>query len=57
MITDKIEKNKFLLIAGPCVIEGKDIAYNITERLLEITSKLSILFVFKGSYRKANKPD
>ena len=55
MITDKIEKNKFLLIAGPCVIEGKDIAYNITERLLEITSKLSIPFVFKGSYRKANR--
>ena len=26
MITDKIEKNKFLLIAGPCAIEGKDIA-------------------------------
>ena len=39
MITDKIEKNKFLLIAGPCVIEGKDIAFNIAERLLEITSK------------------
>ena len=55
MITDKIEKNKFLLIAGPCVIEGKDVAYKITERLLEITSKLSIPFVFKGSYRKANR--
>ena len=55
MITDKIEKNKFLLIAGPCVIEGKDIALNIAEKLLEITSKLSIPFVFKGSYRKANR--
>ena len=55
MITDKIEKNKFFLIAGPCAIEGKDIAFKIAERLLEITSKLSIPFVFKGSYRKANR--
>ena len=55
MITDKIEKNKFLLIAGPCAIEGKDIAFKIAERLLDITSKLSIPLVFKGSYRKANR--
>ncbi len=55
MITDKIEKNKFLLIAGPCAIEGKDIAFRIAERLLDITSKLSIPLVFKGSYRKANR--
>ena len=55
MITDKIEKNKFLLIAGPCAIEGKDVAFRIAERLLEITSKLSIPLVFKGSYRKANR--
>jgi len=55
MITDKIEKNKFLLIAGPCAIEGKDIAFKIAEKLLDITSKLSIPLVFKGSYRKANR--
>ena len=55
MITDKIEKNKFLLIAGPCAIEGRDIAFGIAERLLDITSKLSIPLVFKGSYRKANR--
>ena len=55
MITDKIKKNKFLLIAGPCAIKGKDIAFKIAERLLDITSKLSIPLVFKGSYRKANR--
>ena len=55
MITDKIKKNKFLLIAGPCAIEGKDIAFRIAERLVDITSKFSIPLVFKGSYRKANR--
>jgi 2-dehydro-3-deoxyphosphooctonate aldolase (KDO 8-P synthase) len=55
MITDKIEKNKFLLIAGPCAIEGKDNAFKIAERLVSISSKLSIPLVFKGSYRKANR--
>ena len=55
MITDKIEKNKFLLIAGPCAIEGRDIAFEIAERLVDIASKLSIPLVYKGSYRKANR--
>ena len=55
MITDKISKDKFLLIAGPCAIEGKDIASKIAEKLVIITSKLSIPLVFKGSYRKANR--
>tara|TARA_X000000950_G_scaffold237636_1_gene289336 strand:+ start:40 stop:840 length:801 start_codon:yes stop_codon:yes gene_type:complete len=55
MITDKISKDKFLLIAGPCAIEGEDIATKIAEKLVLITSKLSIPLVFKGSYRKANR--
>jgi len=55
MITEKIEKNKFLLIAGPCAIEGEQIANEIAEKLIAITSKLSIPLVFKGSYRKANR--
>ena len=55
MVTDKISKNKFLLIAGPCVIEGDEIAFGIAEKLTSITSKLSIPLVFKGSYRKANR--
>jgi 2-dehydro-3-deoxyphosphooctonate aldolase (KDO 8-P synthase) len=45
----------FLLLAGPCVIEGNDMAFEIAEKILEITTKLHIPFVFKGSYRKANR--
>ena len=55
MITDKIPKDKFLLIAGPCAIEGEDITIKIAEQLVSITSRLSIPLVFKGSYRKANR--
>ena len=55
MITDKIPKDKFLLIAGPCAIEGDEVAFGIAEKLISITSKLSIPLVFKGSYRKANR--
>ncbi len=55
MVTDKISKDKFLLIAGPCAIEGHEIAIRIAEKLASITSKLSIPLVFKGSYRKANR--
>ena len=55
MIEDKIFKDKFLLIAGPCAIEGEKIALDIAEKLVSITSKYSIPLVFKGSYRKANR--
>lgn len=45
----------FFLLAGPCVIEGEDMALRIAEKMVEITSKLEIPYVFKGSYRKANR--
>ncbi len=45
----------FFLLAGPCVIEGEDMALDIAQELLKITSQLDIPFVFKGSYRKANR--
>ena len=47
--------NNFFLLAGPCVIEGEQMAIDIAGYLKEITSKLNIPFVFKGSYRKANR--
>ena len=50
-----IPKDKFLLIAGPCVIESDEIANQIAEKLVNITSKLSIPLIFKGSYKKANR--
>jgi 2-dehydro-3-deoxyphosphooctonate aldolase (KDO 8-P synthase) len=43
------------LIAGPCVIEGPTLTQEIAGRLKEITARLSIPFVFKASYDKANR--
>lgn len=45
----------FFLLAGPCVIEGEKMALRIAERVVTITEKLHIPYVFKGSYRKANR--
>ncbi|MCB0761350.1 MAG: 3-deoxy-8-phosphooctulonate synthase [Flavobacteriales bacterium] len=45
----------FTLIAGPCAIEGRDMAFDIAGRIKEITDRLEIPYVFKGSYRKANR--
>ncbi|MCU4158101.1 3-deoxy-8-phosphooctulonate synthase [Carboxylicivirga sp. A043] len=45
----------FFLLAGPCAIEGEDMALRIAERVVEITNKLEIPYIFKGSYRKANR--
>jgi 2-dehydro-3-deoxyphosphooctonate aldolase (KDO 8-P synthase) len=45
----------FFLIAGPCVIEGPTLTEEIAGRLKELTQKLSIPFVFKASYDKANR--
>ncbi len=45
----------FFLLAGPCVIEGEEITYDIAKTLKEITSSLQIPFVFKASYKKANR--
>jgi 2-dehydro-3-deoxyphosphooctonate aldolase (KDO 8-P synthase) len=55
MNLSNIPKDKFLLIAGPCVIESDEIANQIAEKLVNITSKLSIPLIFKGSYKKANR--
>lgn len=45
----------FFLLAGPCVVEGREITFQIAERLKELTDKYQIPFVFKASYRKANR--
>jgi len=46
---------KFLLIAGPCVIESEEITLKTAQRIKRITDKLEIPFVFKSSYKKANR--
>ncbi len=50
-----LDSNNFFLMAGPCAIEGEDIALRIAEKIITITDKLEIPFIFKGSYRKANR--
>jgi 2-dehydro-3-deoxyphosphooctonate aldolase (KDO 8-P synthase) len=47
--------NNFFLLAGPCAIEGEDMALRIAEYIVEITNKLEIPYVFKGSFKKANR--
>ena len=53
---DKLtNSDNFFLLAGPCVIEGEDMALRIAEKITEITTRLQIPYGFKGSYRKANR--
>lgn len=54
-IRDLTSTESFFLLAGPCVIEGEDMAMRIAERIVSMTEKRGIPYVFKGSYRKANR--
>lgn len=54
-VKDLTSGDNFFLMAGPCVIEGEDMALRIAERVVTITNKLGIPYIFKGSYRKANR--
>ena len=47
--------NNFFLLAGPCAIEGEEMAMSIAEKILGITNRLEIPFIFKGSFKKANR--
>jgi len=49
------KSNNFFLLAGPCAIEGEEMALRIAEHILKVTDKLEIPFVFKGSFKKANR--
>lgn len=49
------DSEQFFLMAGPCAIEGEDMALRIAERIIKITDKHNIPYIFKGSYRKANR--
>ena len=53
-INFKDSKN-FFLIAGPCAIEGEQMAMDIAGKIVEITKELEIPYVFKGSFKKANR--
>lgn len=49
------DSGNFFLMAGPCAIEGEEMAFSIAEKIVQITDKLKIPYIFKGSYRKANR--
>ena len=49
------ESGMFFLLAGPCVVESEDIVMRVAEKLTRITERLKIPYVFKASYRKANR--
>ncbi len=49
------DENGFILIAGPCVVEGRDMAFEIAETICALSEKYRLPFVFKASYRKANR--
>ena len=44
-----------VLIAGPCVVENREITLSTAEKIFEITNKLNIPFIFKSSFKKANR--
>ena len=50
-----LSENSFFLIAGPCAIESREMAFEIAEKVLAICDRLRIPYVFKGSYKKANR--
>lgn len=54
-ISTLASSKNFFLLAGPCVIEGEEMAMRIAEKVVGVTERLSIPYVFKGSYRKANR--
>ena len=50
-----LNSGNFFVLAGPCAIEGEEMALRIAEKLVTITDNLQIPFVFKGSFKKANR--
>ena len=55
MPNGSLANNNFFLLAGPCAIESEDMALRIAEKVISITDKLEIPYIFKGSFKKANR--
>jgi 2-dehydro-3-deoxyphosphooctonate aldolase (KDO 8-P synthase) len=49
------DTDNFFLLAGPCVVESEEITFEIAHRMQQITNRLGIPYIFKASYRKANR--
>ena len=48
-------RRRFILIAGPCVIENKELCLKVARTMQKLTEKLGITYVFKASFDKANR--
>jgi len=55
MLENLLNQQSFFLIAGPCAIESKEMAIDIAGKVQEITTRLGIPYIFKGSFKKANR--
>ena len=51
----RLEQGEFFLIAGPCVVESRDLCLEVAETVARLTEQVHIPFCFKASYRKANR--
>ena len=49
------DERQFFLIAGPCVVESEDILMQVAEKVSSLCREMGIPYVFKSSYRKANR--
>jgi 2-dehydro-3-deoxyphosphooctonate aldolase (KDO 8-P synthase) len=52
---ENTDSQNFFLIAGPCVVEGEEMTFEIAKRVKDIAGRLKIPFIFKASFRKANR--
>lgn len=52
---EKYNKDNFFLMAGPCVVENEEVIMNTAEKVIQICDRLRIPYIFKSSYRKANR--
>ena len=52
---DRIEQGEFFLIAGPCAVESEDICLTVAERVAELAQRHHLPYIFKSSYKKANR--
>src|SRR5581483_1149457 len=53
--TQSYDKNNFFLIAGPCVVESEELVMEVADKVFTICRNLGIPYIFKASYRKANR--
>lgn len=56
ILNEMTGQEMFFLLAGPCVIEGEEMALKIAEHVSELTDKWGIPYVFKGSFKRPTAP-